>query len=60
MRSCRRLIAASSKCWLFRGPVPMIGGAPVLAGATTAAVVVLSAAVMVAIVDGMRVWRTGP
>lgn len=43
-----------------RGPVPMIGGAPVLAGATTAAVVVLSAAVMVAIVDGMRVWRTGP
>jgi hypothetical protein len=39
-------------------PLPMIGGALLASGATTAAVVVLGAAAMVAIVGGMRVWRT--
>jgi hypothetical protein len=45
---------------LFWIPLPMIGGALMAAGATTAAVVVLSAAVTVAIVGGVRTWRTRP
>jgi hypothetical protein len=52
----RRFVEAA----LFWIPLPMIGGALVAAGATTAAVVVLSAAVMVAFVGGVRVWRTRP
>jgi hypothetical protein len=41
-------------------PLPMIAGALLASGATTAAVVVLCAAVMVAIGGGVRVWRTRP
>jgi hypothetical protein len=52
----RRVVEAA----LFCIPLPMIGGALVAAGATPAAAVVLSAAVMVAFVGGVRVWRTRP
>jgi hypothetical protein len=41
-------------------PIPMIGGALLAAGAVPAAVAVLSAGVIVAIVGGVRVWRTRP
>ncbi len=41
-------------------PLPMIGGALLAAGAVTAAVAVLGAGVVVAIVGGVRVWRTRP
>jgi hypothetical protein len=45
---------------LIAFPLPMITGALLASGATTAAVVVLGAAVMVAIGGGVRIWRTRP
>ena len=41
-------------------PLPMTGGALLAAGATTAAMLVLGASVLVAIVGGVHVWRTRP
>jgi hypothetical protein len=52
----RRAVEAA----LIAVPLPITGGVLLAAGATTAAILVLCAAVLVAIVGGVHVWRTRP
>ena len=40
--------------------MPVVGGFLLASGATTSAVVVLGVAAVVAVVGGVRVWRTRP